>query len=49
MLPNTYLKLPRRLKKQAREMLVSSSLKEPRKILNHLFEKDEQLLSMRAQ
>ena len=49
MLPNTYLKVPRRLKQRAREMLVSSSLREPRKILNHLFEKDEQLLLMRAQ
>jgi len=37
------------LKQRAREMLVSSSLREPRKILNHLFEKDELLLSMRAQ
>jgi hypothetical protein len=37
------------LKKRAREKQVSSFLKEPRKILNHLFEKDEQFLSMRAQ
>lgn len=36
-LPETYLKFPRRLMKRTREKLVSSSLSEPRAILDHLY------------
>ncbi len=36
-LPNTYLKVPRRLVQRTREKLVSSKLSEPRAILDHLY------------
>lgn len=47
-LPDTYLKVPRRLRKRAKEKQVSSSLQEPRKILDYLFDRNERLKSLRS-
>jgi SAM-dependent methyltransferase len=48
-LPNTYLKVPRRLRKRVEEKRVSSSLREPRAILDHHFDSNEAVQATREE
>lgn len=42
-LPNTYLKVPRKIRSSAREKLVSSKLEQPKRILDHLYDRNQRI------
>lgn len=47
-LANTYLKVPRRLKQRERELRVSKRLEDSRKILDHLFSRDDKFREIKV-